>query len=70
MSTFKERLLVEKQELDDKKSKLDNFIGGDIFPTTDTIQQSLLLIQSQIMGAYSQCLQERIVWLEKEVTSN
>lgn len=67
MSTFKERLLVEKQELDEKRSKLEAFQNSDKFKDIDAVQMSLLNIQSQSMATYSQCLLERIAWLEKEV---
>lgn len=67
MSTFKDRLLVEKQELDEKRSKLESFQTSDKFKDIDPVQMSLLNIQSQAMATYSQCLLERIAWLEKEV---
>ena len=69
MSTFKERLFNEKQELDEKKSKLDSFIGSEAYNGIDPVQMTLLNIQSSAMATYSQCLLERIAWLEKEVTN-
>jgi len=63
MSTFIERLVVEKTELDDKLGKLKSFIGSDKFSTVDDVQKSLLQAQSHVMGAYSQILEERIKWL-------
>jgi hypothetical protein len=67
MSTFRERLLTEKQELDAKRSKLEIFMNSDAFKGIDAVQMTLLNIQSQAMATYSQCLLERIAWLEKEV---
>ena len=69
MSTFKDRLLTEKAELDEKRSKLESFQTSDKFKDIDPVQMSLLNIQSQAMTTYSQCLLERIAWLEKEVTA-
>lgn len=67
MSTFKDRLLVEKQELDEKKEKLEAFQKTEAFTKIDPIQMTLLNVQLQAMATYSQCLLERIAWLEKEV---
>ena len=67
MSDFKERLLIEKQELDEKRSKLESFQNSEKFKDIDPVQMSLLNIQSQAMASYSQCLLERIAWLNKEV---
>lgn len=69
MSTFKERLFQEKQELDEKRSKLEVFQNSEKFKEIAPEQMSLLNIQSQAMATYSQCLLERIVWLEKEATA-
>ena len=65
MSTFYERLLQEKTELDEKKQKLDEFLSSDKISSIDPIQISFLNIQSQIMGSYSQVLLERITYLNK-----
>jgi len=53
MSTFKERLLNEKKELDEKAIKLEDFINGEQFSKIDPVQMSLLNIQLQSMAAYS-----------------
>lgn len=66
MSTFKDRLLEEKQQLDDRAGKLDAFINGDKFHTVSDIQKSLLSIQLAAMLTYSHCLGERLAWLQKE----
>lgn len=65
MSTFKDRLLVEKGELNEKRLKLDNFICSDAFNKIDPIQKSLLRVQHSAMGTYSDCLTERIMGLDK-----
>lgn len=69
MSTFKERLLTEKSELDEKREKLEAFQNSEKFKEIDPVQMTLLNIQSQAMATYSQCLLERIAWLEKEVSA-
>lgn len=66
MSTFKERLLEEKSQLDERGNKLESFIKGENFSNITPVQQTLLKIQLQAMVTYGQCLMERISWLEKE----
>jgi hypothetical protein len=68
MSTFKERLLTEKVELDEKRSKLETFQNSEAFQKIEPIQRTLLNIQVQSMATYSQCLLERISWLKEEET--
>lgn len=67
MSDFKSRLLAEKAELDEKRSKLDAFQNSGAFQKIEPFQMSLLNIQAQAMATYSQCLLERIAWLETPV---
>ena len=65
MSTFKERLIAEKSELDEKRTKLESFTKSEAFQKIDPVQMSLLNIQAQSMATYSQCLLERMAWLEQ-----
>ena len=67
MSDFKSRLLAEKAELDEKRGKLDAFQNSEAFQKIEPFQMSLLNIQAQAMATYSQCLLERIAWLETPV---
>ena len=67
MSDFKSRLTDEKQQLDEKRAKLEAFQNSEAFAKIDPFQMTLLNIQSQAMATYSQCLLERITWLEKGV---
>lgn len=60
MNTFKDRLIIEKSELNEKITKLSDFLQGDVFLTIDPRQQSLLKIQFNSMITYHQCLEERI----------
>lgn len=66
MSTFQDRLITEKNELNEKFEKLTNFIHTPQFEKIDAVQQSLLQIQASAMFTYAKCLSERIVWLEKQ----
>lgn len=63
MSNFKDRLLEEKQQLDERREKLSGFQSSDKFAEIDPVQQTLLNIQAQAMATYSQCLAERISWI-------
>lgn len=69
MSTLKERLLTEKAELDEKRSKLEAFQTNEAFQKIEPVQMTLLNIQAQSMATYSQCLLERLAWLKEEVVS-
>jgi len=60
MSDFKTRLLEEKEQLDDKISKLFPFINSDKFTGIDKVQQDLLKLQLPTMRIYSEILQQRI----------
>lgn len=64
MSNFRERLTKEKKELDEKIEKLDKFIASDAYDDIEGMQMSLLNIQLTAMMTYSQCLLERVAWLE------
>ena len=65
METFKERLIQEKAELDEKIDKLSAFINGDNFVKIEAVQQSLLSVQLRAMQTYSLILVERIAWLDR-----
>lgn len=65
MSTFKERLTAEMQDLKEKIDKLEIFINSDALFNIDATQQVLLRIQLQSMITYFQILVERIAWLDR-----
>ena len=65
MTTFIERLEIEKSELDDKISKLNNFLNSDNFKTVSEYQQSKLTEQVTYMTLYSRVLNERLQDLKK-----
>lgn len=60
MSPHQERVVAEKQELDEKRTKLAAFIVGPIFSALDEIDRDLLTEQNDIMYEYSDVLRRRI----------
>lgn len=60
MEPHQERAVIEKSELDKKRSKLAAFIGGDTYRTLDRLEQSRLNRQLEAMTLYSNILAERI----------
>lgn len=63
--TFKERLIAEKTDLDEKLSKLEVFVDSEKFKTIDPVQTSLLKAQLQAMATYSVILSQRLTWLDR-----
>jgi hypothetical protein len=63
MSDFKERLVEEQAQLEEKLNKLDAFLMSDKVKAVDDVQKALLQVQSTAMNTYSQCLKERLEWL-------
>lgn len=66
MDNFIERVIQEKSELDEKKAKLKAFKNSDKFNGINAIQRSLLTIQLQAMSVYSECLDQRLIWLSQQ----
>lgn len=64
MSTFKERLMDEKVELDKKIDKLYDFTISDKFKEIEEVQQSLLVVQLQVMKSYGTILNERLNYIK------
>lgn len=64
MSTFYERLLAEKQELDERLEKLNSFLGSEKSSELEPLQLSLLSIQSEAMKTYSKILEVRIFTIQ------
>lgn len=64
MSTFKERLVDEKTQLDEKIEKLEAFSLSENFQKIEAVQMSLLNAQLFAMKTYSQILVERLAWLK------
>lgn len=60
MLLHEQRVLDEKKELDEKRSKLIYFIGGKIFLSLPSDEQARLIQQSEVMEKYSNILLDRI----------
>lgn len=60
MEDFKKRLVVERDELDDKLAKLEEFIGSTRFENLDERNGKLLVAQRDAMRQYSVILNVRI----------
>ena len=60
MKPHQERVLIEKNELDNKRHKLTAFIGGEMYRTLDAAEQSRLNRQLEAMTLYATILGERI----------
>ena len=54
------RVIEEKNELDQKLNALLIFMDGEVFQSLSAIDQSLLVIQSNLMASYSTVLKSRI----------
>jgi hypothetical protein len=60
MLPHEERVVTEKNELDDKIEKLSKFIKGPTFENLENFQKQCLNKQLNIMQSYSDVLTERI----------
>jgi len=60
MSDFKDRLIDEQAQLEEKLNKLDAFLMSDKVKTVDDVQKALLQVQATAMNTYNQCLKERL----------
>ena len=63
MSDFKERLIEEQAQLEEKLTKLNEFNQSGKADTIDPNQKSLLLIQAGIMHSYNEVLKARLLKL-------
>lgn len=60
MQAFQVRVVEEKAELDEKRTKLDAFLGTELFAKLDETEQGRLRDQAWAMEKYSSILGERI----------
>lgn len=58
--TFKDRLMIEHDELKKKLDKLNIFNNSEKANDIDPIQLSLMRIQAGAMYTYLECLKERL----------
>jgi len=65
MSDFYERLLEEKDQLEDRQRKLNSFMLTDKFHELPITQRSLMALQVNYMGNYGEVLRARINLINK-----
>lgn len=64
MTTAKERVEIELNELEERRSKLKRFVLSEPFSKLSTTQQMLLMSQIDIMTSYVNCLHRRLKFWE------
>lgn len=65
MEAFVERMVVEKDELQDRVTKLENFINGEKFKELKGLEQVYLKEQLKFMKGYLSVLRQRINFYNK-----
>ena len=65
MEAFVERMIVEKDELQDKVTKLENFVNGEKFGELRGLEQVYLKEQLKFMRGYLSVLRQRINFYNK-----
>lgn len=66
-TSWQDRVITEKVELDEKIDKLVEFIGGPVFAETSPYEQNLLVRQKEVMQDYSRVLDQRIATFQHGV---
>lgn len=66
MESFLERIIKEKDDLQEKIIKLDRFFTTDTFDKLSTIEQMHLRDQMRYMSAYLSTLRQRINFYESK----
>ena len=65
MEAFVERMVVEKNELQDRVTKLENFVNGEKFRELKGLDQVYLKEQLKFMRGYLSVLRQRINFYNK-----
>lgn len=65
MEAFVERMIVEKDELQDKVTKLEKFVTGEKFKELKGLEQVYLKEQLKFMKGYLSVLRQRINFYNK-----
>jgi len=65
MEAFIERMIIEKDELQDKVTKLENFINVEKFKELKGLEQVYLKEQLKFMRGYLSVLRQRINFYNK-----
>ena len=60
LQPHQQRVVTEKDELDEKIVKLNAFLNGSFFSTLDSSEQEHLKLQAHYMSEYSDVLGARI----------
>ena len=66
MEAFIQRMIIEKDELQDKVTKLENFINGEKFKELKGLEQVYLKEQLKFMRGYLSILRQRINFYESK----
>ena len=65
MEAFVERMITEKDELQDRVTKLENFVNGEKFRELKGLEQIYLKEQLSFMRGYLSMLRQRINFYNK-----
>lgn len=65
MEAFVERMITEKDELQDRVTKLENFVNGEKFKELKGLEQVYLKEQLSFMRGYLSVLRQRINFYNK-----
>ena len=65
MEAFAERMITEKDELQDKVTKLEKFVNGEKFNELKGLEQVYLKEQLSFMRGYLSVLRQRINFYNK-----
>ena len=65
MEAFVERMITEKDELQDKVTKLEKFVNGEKFKELKGLEQVYLKEQLSFMRGYLNVLRQRINFYNK-----
>ena len=65
MEAFVERMITEKDELQDRVTKLENFVNGEKFKELKGLEQVYLKEQLKFMRGYLSVLRHRINFYNK-----
>ena len=66
METFVERMITEKDELQDRVTKLENFVNEEKFKELKGLEQVYLKEQLKFMRGYLSVLRQRINFYESK----
>lgn len=60
LQPHQQRVIEEKEQLEERLAKLHGFIDGDLYSTLDEAERSRLRQQRYYMSGYLQALRERV----------